>query len=246
MNTIKDSAPQRGRREWLFRNCAPLDYEKARDLQLRLVKARMAGFLASDILLLLEHPPVFTLGRRGGRGNLRVSEDFLEKSGISVIHAERGGDVTYHGPGQLVGYPIMNLHAGRITVTEYVEKIEEVMIRTAGLWGVKANRDPRNRGVWVGNSKIGSIGIAIRRGVSFHGFAFNVNTDLEPFGWINPCGLTGIGVTSLSREVCRNVDVLEVRPELARIFEEVFGVSLGAELPASCAMSCLDLHEMQH
>ncbi len=192
-----------------------------------------------NILLLLEHPPVFTLGRRGGRKNLRVSEDFLQRSGVEVVHAERGGDVTYHGPGQIVGYPIVNLHAAGITVTEYVERLEEVMIRTARRWGVSATRNPVNRGVWVGNNKLGSIGITVRRGVTFHGFALNVNTGLEPFGWINPCGLTGIGMTSIERETAREVAMGEARREMVKNFEEIFEADLSLRLPASCEMACI-------
>jgi lipoyl(octanoyl) transferase len=182
-----------------------MEYEKARDLQVRLVDARYRGMLGSDILLLMEHLPVFTLGRRGGRENLTVSELFVKNAGISIIHAERGGDVTFHGPGQLVGYPIIDLRAVGLTVTGYVEMLEEVMILTAAHWGVTATRNPRNHGVWVGDRKLGSLGIAIRRGIAFHGFALNVNNSLEPFDWINPCGLQGVKMTSILAEIgCRD------------------------------------------
>lgn len=188
-------------RQCLFVTPGRLEYRRALALQRRIVDARWHGQLDRDVLLLLEHPAVFTLGRRGGRDNLGVSRDFLDQRGIAVVHVERGGDITYHGPGQIVGYPIITLRGSPLSVTDYVTALEEIMIRTAADFGVAAARDPRNRGVWVENCKLGSIGISIRRGISFHGFAFNVNTDLAPFGWINPCGLRGVGATSLEREL---------------------------------------------
>ena len=215
-----------GRKTWLCADLPRLDYRKARELQLELVAARKSGILPLDILLLLEHAPVFTLGRRGGRENLTVSENLLRERGIPVVHVERGGNITFHGPGQLVGYPIINLHAARLTVTDYVERLEEVMIHTAGHWGVSAGRNAVNRGIWVGNSKLGSIGIAIRHGISFHGFAFNVNLSLEPFTWINPCGLKGICMTSLEGELSRKLSMREVREQMKQNIQAVFDVEL--------------------
>lgn len=203
-----------------------MDYGDAWHLQKRLVDARRSREVPSDVFVLLEHPPVFTLGRRGGLDNLTVPESFLERSGIPVFHVERGGDITYHGPGQIVGYPVVDLHAARLGVTEYVEKLEEVMIRTAACWGVASGRSPVNRGVWVGKCKLGSIGVAVRRGVTFHGFALNVNVSLEPFGWINPCGLKGIGMTSLERELTRTLPGEEVRESVKHSVQSVFGVEL--------------------
>ncbi len=203
-----------------------LTCEDARQLQTELVAARKSGDFSKDILLLLEHSPVFTVGRRGGRDNLLVSESFLEESGIPILNVERGGDITFHGPGQLVGYPIIDLRAAGLGVSDYVERLEEVMIRTAARYGVRASRNPVNRGTWVGNSKLGSIGVAVRTGIAFHGFAFNVNVSLEPFGWINPCGLQGIGMTSLERELHRPLLIDEVRECLKREFEAVFQVKL--------------------
>jgi lipoate-protein ligase B len=214
-----------GGKTWLCADYPVLDYREAWDLQLGLVAARKAGRVP-DIFLLVEHAAVFTLGRRGGRENLTVPEGFLEERGIPLLHVERGGDITFHGPGQLVGYPIIDLHAAALGVTEYVEYLEEVMILTAAHCGVSAGRNRLNRGIWVGNSKLGSIGIAIRRGIAFHGFAFNVNLSLEPFTWINPCGLQGIGVTSLERELSRKLPMIEVREQLKHNIEVVFGVDL--------------------
>jgi lipoate-protein ligase B len=217
-----------GDKTWLCVDLPMVDYADAWRLQVELVAARHAAVLDTDIIMLLEHPPVFTLGRRGGRENLTVAETFLQQSGVPIFHVERGGNITFHGPGQLVGYGIIDLHAARLTVTEYVTSLEEVMIRTAAHWGVIAERNPVNRGVWVNNSKLGSIGIAVRRGITFHGFAFNVNISLEPFSWINPCGLKGVGVTSLARELARTLPTREVRELLKRNIESIFQAKLVA------------------
>jgi lipoate-protein ligase B len=218
-----------------------MDYEKVRELQVRIVTARECGTIVPDILLLTEHEPVFTLGRRGGRENLRVSELFLEEARIPVVHAERGGDITFHGPGQLVGYPILDLRAAKLTVTGYVERLEEIMIRTVAHWGVRATRNRLNHGIWVDGRKLGSLGIAIRRGIAFHGFALNVNVSLEPFGWINPCGLQGVKMTSLEQQIARKASMKEVREQMKCNIEEVFDVDLNLEIPPSCAMSCMGL-----
>ncbi|MGC8490800.1 MAG: lipoyl(octanoyl) transferase LipB [Syntrophobacteraceae bacterium] len=225
--------PARIPRSCLCAENSLLNYEAAHQLQIELVAARKSGAVSKDILLLLEHPPVFTLGRRGGRQNLLVPESFLEEASISVVHAERGGDITYHGPGQLVGYPIIDLRAAGWGVTGYVERLEEVMIRTAARYGVRAARNERNRGVWVGNTKLGSIGVALRSGITYHGFALNVNVSLTPFGWINPCGLQGIAMTSLERELSHPLPMEEVRRHLKAEFEEVLEVRLEPVEPVS-------------
>ncbi len=212
--------------DWYCLELPLTDYETARKLQIDLVAARKQGRLQNNVVLLLEHPPVFTLGRRGGLENLTVSQAFLQRMGIAVIPAERGGNITFHGPGQMVAYLIIDLHSARLTVTEYVEKLEEVMIRTAADFGVHAERNAMNRGVWVGNSKLGSIGIAVRRGISFHGFAFNVNVSLEPFEWINPCGLHGISVTTLVYERGENLSLTSVREQIKQHIEIIFDVKL--------------------
>jgi lipoate-protein ligase B len=209
---------------WLCLDLATIDYQEAWKLQSNLVDARRNKAIDSDIVLFLEHPPVFTLGRRGGLENLMVSRELLDKSGITIIQVERGGNITYHGPGQLVVYPIIKLERARLRVLEYVEGLEEIMIRTALDWGVGAQRNPVNRGVWVGNNKLGSIGIAVRRGISFHGLALNVNLSLEPFGWINPCGLQNYGMTSLQQEISSEVSMECVRKVVKLNFESVFGI----------------------
>lgn len=188
-----------------------MDYEEALDLQRGIVAARKEKRLHDDIILFLEHPPVFTLGRNGGRENLVVSEEFLQRQGINVVQIERGGDITYHGPGQLVAYPILDLTATRLGVRDFVDVLETVMVRTASHWGVPADGHPKNRGVWIGVQKLGSIGITLSKGISFHGLALNVNTDLEPFNWINPCGFHNIRMTSMKGQLSREVDMKDVR-----------------------------------
>ncbi len=182
------------------------DYAAAYALQLELVEKRRSGTISDDIFLVTEHPGTFTLGRRGGHQNLMVSEQFLREKNIPLVHIERGGDITYHGLGQLVIYPILHLRQAGLTVSDYVCLLEEIMIGLAASCGVVAARDPRNHGVWVGDRKLGSVGIAIRHGVAFHGLALNVNIALEPFSWVNPCGLAGVRMTTLSRESGREVD----------------------------------------
>ena len=179
-----------------------------------------------NIVLFLEHPPVFTIGRRGGLNNLWVSKKFLDKVGIPVIQAERGGNITFHGPGQLVVYPIIHLQTAKLSVIHYVETLEEVMIRTAADWGITAIRNSLNRGVWVGNKKLGSIGIAIRRGICFHGMALNVNISLKPFQWIIPCGLENTEITSMELERSGNVSMNQVRERIKHHLEAVFDITL--------------------
>ncbi len=213
-------------KEWVCVDVPSMDYREAWELQLALVGAKRSRPSLPDVVFLLEHPPVFTLGHRGGRDHLKVSEDFLVERGIPLIHVERGGDVTYHGPGQLVGYPVVNLRANGWRVVDFVGALEEVMIRSLADWGIRSERNSRNRGVWVGTSKIGSLGIAVRRAISFHGFALNVNTWLEPFQWIDPCGLEGIQVTSMKRILGKEIPMAEARCAAARHIREGFGVEL--------------------
>jgi lipoate-protein ligase B len=219
----QNTAPDR---KWLCVELPTTEYKEAWHLQSNLVDAKYNKLLDKNLVLLLEHPPVFTLGRRGGLNNLSVSENFLEKALIPVIQVERGGNITFHGPGQLIMYPIIDLQVTKLGVVNYVENLEEVMIRTAADWGITAVRNPINRGVWVGNNKLGSIGIAIRRGICFHGMAFNINISLKPFEWINPCGLQDTGITSMERELSRKVSMKRVRERIKHHLEAVFGVSL--------------------
>ena len=209
-----------------FLDLALIPYETAWQLQLQLLAARQDDRLKHDVVLFLEHPPVFTMGRRGGSKHLTVSKDFLEKSGIPLHEVERGGDITYHGPGQLVVYPIIKLHPSGLGVVDLVDLLEEVMIRTVADWGIEASRNPLNRGIWIGNDKLGSIGIAVRRGISFHGLALNVNPDLTHFSWINPCGLAGVKMTRMAAHAAVTPTVSEVKSAMKGHWEKIFGVTL--------------------
>jgi lipoate-protein ligase B len=209
-------------------NLGLIDYREAWALQEKLVAARLGRRLNRDIFLFLEHPAVFTLGRRGGLDNLLVSQDFLKNAGIPVVQVERGGFITYHGPGQIVVYPIINLHIRRIGVKDFVTAMEEAMLRTAAAWKIAAMRNPLNSGIWVGDQKMGSIGIALRKGVSFHGLALNVNLDLTPFSWIQPCGLQGVGMTSMTKELGREVAIADVRNVLRDHLAAVLRISFEA------------------
>ena len=211
---------------WLQVDLPAVEYREAWDLQADLVEARKAGILQNDLVLLLEHPAVFTLGRRGGSEHMKMSENFLEQKGIPMIRVERGGSITFHGPGQLVVYPIIDLGRSKLRVTEYVNYLEETMKRVSGDWGIEAERNSLNHGIWVGKNKLGSIGIAVRRGVSFHGFALNVNTSLEPFTWVNPCGLEDVGITSMKKVLGKELPMNQVRDSVCFHIQEVFGIQL--------------------
>ncbi len=197
-------------------------YAPVHQLQRDCVAWKLAGRQRADLFLMVEHLPVFTLGKRGGRQSLMVSEQFLVAQGIDIVETGRGGDITYHGPGQLVLYPVIDLKKRRLSVAGYVELLEELMIDTAAAFGVIAGRDARNRGVWVGDNKIGSIGIRVRHGVTFHGLAFNINLDFEHFSWINPCGLQQVGVTSLVKERGESISFAEVKEYVVTLLGRKF------------------------
>ena len=179
-----------------------------------------------DLLLLVEHEPVITLGRRARREHLLADPASLARQGITVQETNRGGDITYHGPGQLVGYPILDLQALGQSVHGYVRHLEEVLIRTVADFGVSAGRIEGLTGVWVGTCKIAAIGVAIRHWVTMHGFALNVAPCLDHFGLIIPCGIADKGVTSLAQILGRPVPLEEVQPVLIRHFGEVFGLEM--------------------
>ncbi len=184
---------------------------------------RLSSGEAPEQLLLLEHPHVFTLGRGADSSNILADPEQLQANSVEVHETGRGGDVTYHGPGQLVGYPIINLKPDRCDVHRYVRDLEEVLIRTIAEFGVTGARVPGLTGVWIGNEKIAAIGVRIARWITSHGFALNVNTDLDYFKMIVPCGITDKGVTSLSRLVGRSIDTREVAQSAAVNFGRVFG-----------------------
>lgn len=202
------------------------DYRTVLDLQRHIVLARQAGIIDNDVVLILEHHPVFTLGRTANIKNLKVSNAFLEKEKIPVIPVGRGGDITFHGPGQLVIYPIIDLLKAGLKVLDYVTGLEEIMIRTALRWEIPAERNSTNRGIWVSDKKLGSVGISVKRGVSFHGCALNVNPSLKPFKWINPCGLHRVGVTSMEKEISQKISMRQVRKAAAHHIESVFEFNL--------------------
>src|SRR5579859_4233597 len=201
-------------------------YAEAWELQKRVVAARKAGAI-EDVLLFCEHPHVITQGRSGKRANLLASENVLRQKGVKYFETTRGGDITYHGPGQIVGYPILNLGAIRRDVVWYVRSLEEAMIRVTMELGINANRIAGKTGIWVGEpgaeEKLAAIGVHISRWVTSHGFAYNVATDLRYFELIVPCGIADRKATSLEKLLSRNVSLAEIKPRLAKHLGEVFG-----------------------
>jgi lipoyl(octanoyl) transferase len=206
---------------WVVR-CGLVPYEAARDAQQRLAAVRQAGQVP-DLLLLLEHPPVYTRGRRSQPGELPMGEDWYRAQGIEICDTDRGGAVTYHGPGQLVGYPIVSLKPYRDDVHDYVRRMESVIVESLREHGVEAGPVDGVTGVWAGGRKIGSIGIHVSRGVTTHGFAINVNNDLQPFEWIVPCGIDDCRMTSLSRELGARQSLGEFADTVAKRFASVYG-----------------------
>jgi lipoyl(octanoyl) transferase len=206
------------------RRLGVVSYAEALELQRSLVDDRRAGRIG-DTLLLLAHPHVITLGVRGGRSHVLATADTLAARGVEIHETGRGGDVTYHGPGQIVGYPILDLSPDRRDVHRYVRDLEEVLIRTAGDFGIAAGRVSGLTGVWVGDEKLAAIGVRIARWVTSHGFALNVSTNLDYFSLIVPCGITDRGVTSMSRLLGRPVELDKVQEHIASHFSNVFQFS---------------------
>jgi lipoyl(octanoyl) transferase len=206
-----------------IRRLGVVPYGDALQLQRALVEERRAERVP-DLLLLLQHPPVITLGVKGdgGRSNITAPDAVLARLGIGVCETGRGGDVTYHGPGQIVGYPIVDLRPDRCDVHRYVRDLEEVMIRVCADYGLSAVRIRGLTGVWIGEEKIGAIGVRISRWITSHGFAFNVSTDLRHFQLIVPCGIADRGVTSLEKETRRRVSMAEVEDRVTAHFGHVF------------------------
>ena len=236
MATVSQSIPS-GRRplQWDFLGRIP--YREAVELQLEVREAVKRG-TGPEHLLLLEHPPVYTLGRNAGAADILAGPEWLAAQGIEVAECDRGGQVTYHGPGQLVGYPILNLSPDRRDVRRYVRDLQEVLIHTLAEYGVRA--EPRDGqafvGVWAGEDKIASIGVHLSRWVTTHGFALNVSTDLSHFAGIIPCGLRGIGLTSIERLTGQAPSLPEIAAVCARHFGEVFERALvTSALKVRCA-----------
>jgi lipoyl(octanoyl) transferase len=203
------------------------EYGAALEWQRRVVAARKAGAVP-DVLLLCEHPHVITLGRSGKLANLRASDQVLRQMGVSFFETDRGGDITYHGPGQLVGYPILNLGDIRRDVAWYVRSLEEAMIRATAEFGISSRRVPGRTGVWVdapaGEEKLGAIGVHLSRWVTSHGFAYNVSTDLGYFDLIVPCGIADKQATSLERLMGRRVEQREVASLIASHLGDLFDI----------------------
>jgi lipoyl(octanoyl) transferase len=206
-------------------------YAEVLELQRDLRRRRIEGELGEDVLLLVEHPPVITLGRGTRPSSLPIAPAELERRGVEVFEVERGGDVTFHGPGQLVGYPILDLRGHRQDLHWYLRSLEDVLIQALGGLGIEAGRNPGLTGVWTAGRKIASIGIHVKQWVTLHGFALNVATDLDPFDLIVPCGIRQVVMTSVAAELLRTDSeplMTEVRGCVVGAFRDVFGLSVAA------------------
>jgi lipoyl(octanoyl) transferase len=223
-------------REIAVRRLGVVPYAEALAMQRALVEERRAGRVP-DLLLILQHPPVITLGVRpdASRENIVATAERLAELGVQVHETGRGGDVTYHGPGQIVGYPILDLKPDRCDVHRYVRDLEEVMIRVCADYGLTAGRIRGLTGAWVGAEKIGAIGVRISRWVTSHGFAFNVSTNLDHFRLIVPCGIADRGVTSLERATGRTLRIEDVESAFVRRFADVFERAILTEARTSVA-----------
>ncbi len=213
--------------ELIYLDLGRVAYLPTLQLQRRLVKELQGTGDGRAYLLLLEHdPPVITLGRRGQNDHILSSGAELLAGGIEVHRTRRGGLVTVHAPGQLVGYPILSLRSGRLKLGEYVHKLEEVLVRLLGRFGLEGRREEGQIGLWVGREKVAAIGVAVSRWVTYHGFALNVSTDLSHFERIVPCGTSEAGVTNLAKLTGGVIGVSQTKPSLVECFAEVFGFQL--------------------
>ena len=226
-----------------YKNLGLIDYKKAWDIQedffQRMVNQKLDKFdgeekdMVRSLLIFCEHPHVYTLGKSGEQENLLISDELLKKINATYYRINRGGDITYHGPGQIVGYPIFDLELFGLQVKQYIANLEESIIRTLAMYDIEASRLDGATGVWLDPDKPGkarkicAIGVKASRFVTMHGFAFNVNTNLDYFGYINPCGFVDKGVTSLEKELGRKMDIEEVRQNLKGKLAEVFGYEYG-------------------
>jgi lipoate-protein ligase B len=201
--------------------CGRVPYEEALELQMEICRFKRTGF-QKDVLLLLEHPPTITLGRNAKRDHLLVSEGLLKSQGVGLWNVDRGGDITFHGPGQLVGYPILQLHAEERDVHAYMRNLEESLIRLLAFYGIEGSRDSSFTGVWTPDGKIAAMGVHISRWVTRHGFALNVNTDLSFYNLIVPCGIVGKNVTSMQKRLLRTLDLEGIADRYIAEFGSVF------------------------
>ena len=209
-----------------------IDYQEAWTLQKEIFELRYKNKI-SDTLLLLEHPNTYTLGKVADKKNLIGSNQYLEKNQISVYDIDRGGDITYHGPGQIVGYPIINLNDWQKDTHKYLRALEEVIISSCGSYNLICNRNAKHTGVWIEDRKIAAIGIKVSRWITMHGFAFNVNTKLAMFQGIVPCGITDKGVTSLEKELGAKINLSEVKALLLKKFLEIFNYGSVEEISSN-------------
>ena len=189
---------------------------------MQLLNELHTGTRHDNACLIMEHHPVFTLGRNASPENITVSKEFLQQHAIEVIRAERGGEVTYHGPGQLICYPIIAIRRIHMGIAQYIEILEQIMIDVSCYFGLEVNRDKRNHGIWKSDRKLGSVGIAVRHGISYHGMALNVNLDLNPFSWINPCGLKGVGMGSMKNELQQSLNMDTVKTIMIEKITDAF------------------------
>jgi lipoyl(octanoyl) transferase len=222
-------------RTGVFQDLNLLEYTAALDLQESARQAKLKDRTLPDVVFFVQHPPVFTFGRNGGQENLIVSPDVLKQHGVDQVKTDRGGNITYHGPGQAVLYPVVDLEQARIGVSDFIYGLEQIMKNTAADFGVTVHRDPKNHGMWKGSRKIGSVGLSLRHGISIHGLALNVSVDLTPFTWIHPCGMSGVTMTSLAQELAAagspvtTLSMDRVRDRLAAHFCDWFGYDLKKE-----------------
>ena len=227
----------------IYRDLGQMNYQAAWDLQESLLKENVrrksdkeGGEPTEHYLLFVEHPPVYTLGKSGNKENVLMSDEELQANHIEFFHTNRGGDITFHGPDQLVGYPILDLEKFYTDIGKYLRNIEEVIIRTMAEYGIKGDRSSGETGVWIDpdmpgrERKICAIGVRCSRWITMHGFAFNVNTDLSYFNNIIPCGIVNKQVTSLQKELGRVLDMEEVKEKVKRNFELVFETELTSEI----------------
>jgi lipoate-protein ligase B len=198
-----------------------IEYREAYELQKTLHRQRVEGKIP-DVLLLLEHPPTITIGKSGTLDNVLISQEQLTRQGISLFFIDRGGDVTYHGPGQLVGYPIIDLGQRGKDLHRYISDLEEVMLWTLKDFSIDGNRDESHPGVWEKKEEVAAVGLSVRKWVSMHGFALNINTDLEPFSFINPCGFSDRRATSMSKILNSDVPMKEATNSLISHFCNIF------------------------
>lgn len=207
---------------FLIHDIGSIGYIEAYNLQRQTIE-RLQEDKGDEMLYLLEHPHVITLGRNATSKSVIAGPALMEQRGVTVVETDRGGDVTYHGPGQLVGYPIIKLEDGRRDIRRFVNDVEESLLRTLSEFSIEGRRDPVHRGVWTGPRKIASVGIRISRWVTSHGFALNVDTDLSYFSLIHPCGITGCEMTTMTRETGSTVDMRDVKAAFVKHFSDIFG-----------------------